>query len=57
MILEAAAKGEADRKLKIMATIIIDIAVERFGTLEKLGTKTPCMNNHRAEKISRIRQE
>ena len=51
-ILESAAKGDTDGKLKTMATIIISLAVERFGTVEKLGTKTPYMNNRRAEKIS-----
>lgn len=56
-ILESAAKGDTDGKLKTMATIIISLAVERFGTVEKLGTKTPYMNNRRAEKISQLRQE
>lgn len=40
-----------------MATITISLAAERFGTVEKLGTKTPYMNNCRVEKISEIRQE
>ena len=56
-ILESAAKGDTNGKLKTMATITISLAVERFGTVEKLGTKTPYMNNRRAEKISRLRQE
>ncbi|KAF0027990.1 hypothetical protein F2P81_019077 [Scophthalmus maximus] len=40
-----------------MAIIIISLAAERFSTVEKLGTKTPSMNNLRAKKISHIRQE
>ncbi|KAJ8362267.1 hypothetical protein AAFF_G00386670 [Aldrovandia affinis] len=56
-ILEATAKGDADRKLQTMTTIIISLAAERFGTVKERGTKTPYVKNRRAEKISQLRQE
>ena len=54
-ILEAMAKGEADRKLQAMTTIIVSIAAERFGEEEKLRPGTSCAKNQRAVKIHNIR--
>ncbi|KAJ8367333.1 hypothetical protein AAFF_G00320820 [Aldrovandia affinis] len=38
-ILEAMAKGEADRRLQAMTTIIVSIAAERFGEEEKKSSE------------------
>ncbi|KAJ8337956.1 hypothetical protein SKAU_G00369220 [Synaphobranchus kaupii] len=50
-------KGGADRKLHTMATMIISIATERFGTVEKSVTKSQYTKNRRAEKITQLRHE
>lgn len=55
--LEATTKGGADRRLKTMTTIIVSLATERFGTVEKRVTKSKYTKNHRAEKITQLRQE
>ena len=55
-ILEAMAKGEADRKLRAMTTIIVSIAAERFGE-EKKSSGTSYSKNQRAVRIHNIRQE
>ena len=57
-ILEATAKGEADRKLQVMTSTIVSIAAERFGEQEeKKSSTTPYSMNQRAVKIHNIRQE
>lgn len=56
-ILEATMKGGADRKLQTMATVVISIATERFGSVEKRVATNQYSKNRRAEKISQLRQE
>ncbi|XP_061772124.1 uncharacterized protein LOC133562186 [Nerophis ophidion] len=56
-ILETTAKGDADRRLKTMTTIIISLAAERFGLEEKRAAKPPYIMNNRASKIHQLRQE
>lgn len=56
-ILEATAKGRADRRLKMMTTIITSLAAERFGLEEKRAAKPPYTMNNRASKIHQLRQE
>lgn len=56
-ILEGTAKGDVDRWLKTMTSIIVDIAAERFGLNEvKLGPSA-YTTNHRARKIQHLREE
>ena len=50
-ILEATAKGEADRKLQVMTSTIVSIAAERFGEEEKKSSTTLYSMNQRAVKI------
>lgn len=54
-ILEATMKGGANRKLQIMATMIISIATERLGSVEKCCATSQYSKNCRAEKISQER--
>uniref|UniRef100_A0A3B1JAJ2 Reverse transcriptase domain-containing protein n=1 Tax=Astyanax mexicanus TaxID=7994 RepID=A0A3B1JAJ2_ASTMX len=56
-VLDATAKGDADRRLQTMTTIIVRLAVERFGVVEKRIGGAPFTMNQRAAKIHRIRQE
>ncbi|XP_061733213.1 uncharacterized protein LOC133536595 [Nerophis ophidion] len=56
-ILETTAKGDADRRLKTMTTIIISLAVESFGLEEKRAAKPPYIMNNRVSKIHQLRQE
>ncbi|KAK0148843.1 hypothetical protein N1851_010754 [Merluccius polli] len=56
-ILEATAKGDADRRLQTMTTIIISLAAERFGLEEKKAANVPYTMNNRANKIHQLRQE
>lgn len=56
-ILEVTVKGEADRKLQAMTTIIVSIAAERFGEEEKKSSGTTYSKNQRAVRIHNIRQE
>ncbi|XP_061878077.1 uncharacterized protein LOC133630482 [Entelurus aequoreus] len=56
-ILDTTAKGEADRRLKTMTTVIISLAAERFGFEEKRAAKPPYIMNNRASKIQQLRQE
>ncbi|CAJ1076456.1 uncharacterized protein LOC119779116 [Xyrichtys novacula] len=56
-ILEVTAKGEVNRRLEIMTTIIISLAAERFGLEEKKATKLPYTKSNRANKIHQLRQE
>ena len=56
-VLEASAKGDVDRRLQAMTTIIISLAQERFGAEEKKAARTPYTMNQRAVKIHKIRQE
>lgn len=55
-ILGETGKGDADRRLHMLTTIIISLTAEKFGIVEKRGTKTPYVKNCWAEKISQIRQ-
>lgn len=48
-------KGEADRRLQTMTTIIVTLAAERFGMEEKTKVKAPHTMNNREAKISQIR--
>ncbi|XP_053332775.1 uncharacterized protein LOC128506382 [Clarias gariepinus] len=56
-MLEITTKGEADRKLQVMTTIIVSIAAERFGEEEKRSSGTSYIKNQRAAKIHDIRKE
>ncbi|KAJ8349798.1 hypothetical protein SKAU_G00249280 [Synaphobranchus kaupii] len=50
-------KGGAERKLHTMATMIVSITTERFGTVEKSVTKIQYTKNRRAEKITQLRHK
>lgn len=54
-ILEAMAKGGANRKLHAMTTIIVSIPAERFGEEEKKSSGTSYSKYQRALKIHNIR--
>lgn len=57
-ILEATGKGDVNRKLQDMTTIIVSLGAELFGEKEgKKGGKGPHTNNKREVKIHNIRQE
>lgn len=56
-ILEATMQGGADRKLQTMATMITNIATERFGAVEKRAAMNQYTKNRRADKITQLRQE
>ena len=56
-ILEATVRGDVDRKLQTMATIIVSIASERFGDEEKKDAKRLHSKNQRDVGIHNIRQE
>lgn len=56
-ILEGTAKGDVDRRLETMATIIVSIAVERFGTKEVNQAPAIYTPNHTAKKIQHLRKE
>lgn len=56
-VLEATAKGDAERRLQTMTTIIVSMAVERFGVEEVRGVTKPYTKNQRAVKIHKIRIE
>lgn len=47
-VLDTTAKGDVDRRLRSMTTIIISLAVERFGAVEKRAERTPLTMNQRA---------
>ncbi|KAL7836371.1 hypothetical protein AOLI_G00276550 [Acnodon oligacanthus] len=51
------AKGEAERKLQAMTTIIVSIAAEQFGKEEEKSSRTSYAKNQRAMKIHNIRKE
>lgn len=55
--LEATLKGGANRRLHIMATVKVSTAAERFGTVEKGGTKSQYIKNCRVGKVTQLRQE
>lgn len=56
-ILEATAKGEVDRRLETMTSIIVSYAVERFGLSDSKNPKTKYILNRRATQIHKLRQE
>ncbi|KAK0136651.1 hypothetical protein N1851_027154 [Merluccius polli] len=56
-VLEATARGDADQKLRTMCTMIVKIAVERFGTKEQHTINGAGEPNRRQKKISQLRQE
>ncbi|GAA6093734.1 uncharacterized protein LOC111230470 [Tachysurus ichikawai] len=56
-VLEATAKGDAERRLQTMTAIIVRLAVERFGVEEGRGVKKPYTKKQRAVKIHNIRVE
>lgn len=56
-ILEGTANGDVDRRLKTMATIIVNIAAERFGTEAAKPAPLAYAPNDRARKIQRLREE
>lgn len=53
-VLEATAKGDVERRLQTMTTIIVSMAAERFAVEEVKGVKKPCTKNQRAVKIHKI---
>lgn len=54
---EVTAKGDVERRLKTMTTIIVCMAAERFGVEEERAAKQPYTKNQRAVKIHNIRKE
>lgn len=56
-IVQTTAKGDADRRLHTMTTIIVSYASERFGPIETAGSGKPYSKNCRATKIQQLRQE
>lgn len=57
MVLEATAKGDVERRLQTMTTIIVSMAAERFGVEQERAAKEPYTKNQRAAKIHHIRKE
>ncbi|XP_062387675.1 uncharacterized protein LOC134076569 [Sardina pilchardus] len=57
LALSATARGDADQKLRLMCTLIISIAAERFGTKEPRAGRSEGGPNRREGKISQLRQE
>ena len=53
-VLEASAKGDVDRRLQAMTTIITSLAQERFGAEEKRAARTSYTMNQRAVEIHKI---
>ncbi len=57
-ILEATMRGDVDRKMQAMTTILVSIAAERFGEeVKEGGSKGSHLKNQREERIHNIRQE
>lgn len=56
-VLEGTAKGDVERRLKTMTSIIVSIAAERFGSKEVKPRPSAYTPNHRARKIQRLREE
>jgi len=56
-VLEATAKGNAERRLQTITTLIVSMAVERFGVEEVRGVTKPYTKNQRVRKIHNIRIE
>ncbi|KAL3972927.1 tetraspanin-7 [Sarotherodon galilaeus] len=56
-ILQATAKGQVEQGLTTMTTMIVSLAVERFGQEEKWTAKPLYTLNNRANKIHQLRQE
>lgn len=56
-IISATAKGDADRHLKTMTTIIVSYSAERFGLEDSKASRPTYGMNRRAEKICQLRQE
>lgn len=56
-MLEATAKGDVERRLQTMTTIIVSMAVERFGVEEERRARQPYTMNQQAVKIHNIRKE
>lgn len=56
-VLEATAKGDVDRRLRTMTTIIVSMAEERLGVEEEMAVKQPYFKSQRAVKIHNIRKE
>lgn len=57
MVLEATAKGNVEKRLWTMTTIIVSMVAEKFGVKEKRGGKQPYKKNQRTAKIHNIRKE
>lgn len=51
------AKGDWDRRLETMTTLIVNIAAERFGTEAPKPTPLAYAPNHRARRIQSLRKE
>lgn len=56
-ILQATAKGQVEQRIKTMTTMIVSLAVERFGQEEKRTAKPLYTLNNKANKIHQLRQE
>lgn len=56
-IVQMTAKGDADRRLLTMTTIIVSYASERFGPIETAGSRKPYNKNCRLTKIQQLHQE
>ena len=54
-IIESTAKGDVDRRLQTMSTIIISFGTERFGVEEDKPIRSNYTKNRRAEKIHQLR--
>ncbi|XP_054628013.1 uncharacterized protein LOC129179159 [Dunckerocampus dactyliophorus] len=56
-VIESTAKGDVDRRLQTITTIIVTYGTERFGVEERKSTRPNYTMNRRAEKIHQLRQE
>ncbi|XP_049324773.1 uncharacterized protein LOC125789951 [Astyanax mexicanus] len=56
-IINSAAKGDVEGRLKYMTTIITSFGAERFGVEEPKSSKPTFSNNRRADKIRELRKE
>ncbi len=56
-MLEATGKGDVEKQLHTMTTIMVNMAAERFGVEEVKSAKKHYTKNQRAAKIHNIRKE
>ena len=56
-IIQSAARGDVERRLSFMTTIITSLASERFGCVEPRQPRMPYTANRRVNKIKDLRRE